>query len=211
MQLAFDFTSPPPPPVITRIRPAGALSAPRPLLLPTTPATRDYRRSHRPDILPGGHGYPAELDTAILRWADAHPVVWHIVTQRKSQVYGLGSSEPLGWAQREESPEAMLERIYTMYQVALAPHCYPDLWRWRLDFILTHYTQPGFTGATFRTTDDEQTARGILTMVYPSHLNRGGSPLRGLGLSRRVCYRYAQENRNRPLVLERPAALILSL
>ncbi len=168
-QLAFDFTVPTPPPAITRRNPAITLLPPPVTLTALTPPAQPgklYHSPHRPDIRAGGHGYPAELDTAILRWADAHPVVWHIVAHRKSQVYGLGSSTHIGWAQRDPSPEAVLERVYTMYQIAIAPHCYPDLWRWRLNFTLSHYHEPGFTGATFRTVEADGHTHGILIMDY---------------------------------------------
>ena len=56
--------------------------------------------------------------TRIIVWADEHPVVLRIVTERRSKAFGIGSSVYIGWAQKSKEPDAILERVRHMFQLA---------------------------------------------------------------------------------------------
>ena len=78
---------------------------------------RVFRSETRPDIESGYRG-----DEAVLIWADEHPVVWDVVTTRRSKAFGLGSCEYIGWAQRSKEPDAVLERTRHVHELVTSPH-----------------------------------------------------------------------------------------
>ena len=103
-----------------------------------------------------------------IAWADDHPVVWRIVTGRKSKAFGLGSCVYIGWAQKSTEPDAVLERVRLMYELVegKSPYYTPSsIFVWRAKFTLAHYQDKGFTGGFFQQHDSKH-PRSCLTLDY---------------------------------------------
>ena len=104
----------------------------------------------------------------VIQWADDCPVVWHIVTGRRSKAFGLGSCVYIGWAQRSMAPDAILERLRHFKELIDGNSPYHDadsIFRWRAQFTLAHYRKTGFRGGFFQQ-HDAQYPRGCLTLDY---------------------------------------------
>lgn len=103
-----------------------------------------------------------------IEWADQHPVVWKVVTGRRSKAFGLGSCVYIGWAQRSKAPEAVLERARHIHEVVecARPYYTPDsIFVWRVRFTLEHFNAKGFTGGFFQQ-HDAKYPRSCLTLDY---------------------------------------------
>ena len=103
-----------------------------------------------------------------IAWADDHPVVWRIVTERRSKAFGLGSCVYIGWAQKSKAPEAVLERIWHMCELweGKCPYHHPDsIFVWRAKFTIEHYQDKKFTGGFFQQ-HDAKYPRSCLTLDY---------------------------------------------
>ena len=103
-----------------------------------------------------------------IAWADDHPVVWRIVTGRRSKAFGLGSCEYIGWAQKGMAPDAILERARHMYDLGEGRSPYHDsnsIFVWRAKFTLEHYQDKRFTGGFFQQ-HDAKYPRSCLTLDY---------------------------------------------
>ena len=101
-------------------------------------------------------------------WADEHPVVWRIVTGRKSKAFGLGSCVYIGWAQRSMEPDAIIERAQHIHQlIECRQPCYTSdsVFVWRARFTIQHYQDKGFTGGFFQQ-HDANYPRSCLTLDY---------------------------------------------
>jgi len=115
----------------------------------------------------------------VVAWADANPVVWDIVTKTRSKAFGVGSCVYIGWAQRSNAPEAVLERLRHFKELVEGGD---DLMRvrkghacrqagedsilvWRARFTLEHYRDSGFTGGLFQQ-HDKQYPRSCLVLDY---------------------------------------------
>ncbi len=104
----------------------------------------------------------------IIAWADNHPVVWKIVTGRRSKAFGLGSCVYIGWAQRSMAPEAILERVRYIHELVEGESPYHhenSIFAWRARFTLEHYKDKGFTGGFFQQ-HDAKYPRSCLTLDY---------------------------------------------
>jgi hypothetical protein len=104
----------------------------------------------------------------IIAWADEHPVVWRIVTGRKSKAFGIDSCEYIGWAQRSMERDAIIERARHLYEIVFRKiPCYtPDsIFVWRANFTIEHYQDKGFTGGFFQQ-HDARYPRSCLTLDY---------------------------------------------
>lgn len=104
----------------------------------------------------------------VIAWADAHPVVWRIVTGRKSKAFGLGSCEYIGWAQKSMQSDAILERVWHMHELAEGKSPYHDpasIFVWRARFTLEHFQDKGFRGGFFQQ-HDAKYPRSCLTLDY---------------------------------------------
>jgi len=103
-----------------------------------------------------------------IAWADDHPVVWRIVTGRKSKAFGLGSCEYIGWAQKSMESDAILERVRHLHELAegKSPYHTPDsIFVWRARFTIEHFQDKGFTGGFFQQ-HDAKYPRSCLTLDY---------------------------------------------
>ena len=103
-----------------------------------------------------------------IAWADDHPIVWRIVTGRKSKAFGLGSCEYIGWAQRSTESNAVLERLRHMHELweGKCPYHHPDsIFVWRAKFTIDHFQDKGFTGGFFQQHDSKY-PRSCLTLDY---------------------------------------------
>jgi len=104
----------------------------------------------------------------IIAWADDHPVVWRIVTGRKSKAFGLGSCEYIGWAQKSKETDAVLERVWHMHELweGKCPYHHPDsIFVWRAKFTIEHFQDKGFSGGFFQQ-HDAKYPRSCLTLDY---------------------------------------------
>ncbi len=104
----------------------------------------------------------------VIQWADDNPVVWHIVTGRRSKAFGRGSCVYIGWAQKSMAPDAILERLRHFKELidGKSPYHNADsIFRWRAQFTLAHYRKIGFRGGFFQQ-HDAQYPRGCLTLDY---------------------------------------------
>jgi len=103
-----------------------------------------------------------------IAWADDHPVVWRIVTGRKSKAFGLGSCVYIGWAQKSMEADAILERVRHIHELGEGKSPYHDrnsIFVWRARFTLDHYQDKGFTGGFFQQ-HDAKYPRSCLTLDY---------------------------------------------
>ena len=125
------------------------------------------RQVFRSDIL-------AEIQTSLptlaraIEWADEHPVVWKVVTGRRSKAFGLGSCVYIGWAQRSKAPDAVLERVRHIHELlqCARPYYTPDsIFVWRAKFTLERFQDKGFTGGFFQQHDVDY-PRSCLTLDY---------------------------------------------
>ena len=110
------------------------------------------------EILPAVGTEDPELGKTIA-WADAHPVVWKIVTDTRSKAFGRKSCEYIGWAQRSPAPEAVLERV-RHFHTCVDPNVLGglhyrsrDIWGWRARFTFRQYQAKGFRGGFFQRFD----------------------------------------------------------
>jgi hypothetical protein len=103
-----------------------------------------------------------------IAWADDHPVVWRIVTSRRSKAFGLGSCEYIGWAQKSMEPDAVLERARHIHELGegKCPYHDPDsIFVWRAKFTLEHFQDKRFTGGFFQQ-HDAKYPRSCVTLDY---------------------------------------------
>jgi len=104
----------------------------------------------------------------VIQWADDHPVIWDIVTKTRSKAFGRGSCEYIGWAQRNMSPEAILERVRHFKNLIDGKthyHSSDSIFLWRARFTLKHYQDKGFRGGFFQQ-HDSRYPRSCLTLDY---------------------------------------------
>lgn len=129
--------------------------------------TTVYRSSKRPDVVTSEH----DLARAIT-WADQHPHAWDIVTHTRSKAFGRGSCVYIGWAQRGNAPEAILERLAHFHRLATGaePHLSANhIQCWAARFTFERYRDTGFTGGFFQQ-HDERHARLCMTLDYTPDL-----------------------------------------
>jgi len=101
----------------------------------------------------------------LITWADAHPVVWKIVTSTRSKAFGRKSSRYIGWAQGSNAPEAILERVRTFWYELEAPKHVRALAQWSARFTFDHYDDKGFKGGFFQQFDGSY-PRNCMTLDY---------------------------------------------
>lgn len=104
----------------------------------------------------------------VIAWADAHPVVWRIVTGHRSKAFGRNSCEYIGWAQGSMAHEATLERARHFMELVEHPGRWGhanSIFTWRAKFTFEHYQEKGFTGGFFQQ-HDARYPRSCLTLDY---------------------------------------------
>ena len=104
----------------------------------------------------------------VISWSDDNPVAWEIVTRKRSKAFGVGSSVYIGWAQRSQAPEAILQRLRTFMELLEDQsngHPGNAIFRWRAKFTFEHYRDRGFTGGFFQQ-HDERYPRSCLVLDY---------------------------------------------
>ena len=122
---------------------------------------------YRSEVLPAVHTTLPALALTVA-WADDHPVVWSVVTGRKSKAFGLGSCVYIGWAQRRTEPDAILERARHVHELVECrqPYYSPDsIFVWRAKFTIERFEDKGFTGGFFQQ-HDSRYPRSCLTLDY---------------------------------------------
>ena len=128
---------------------------------------RTFRSDVRPEIATTN---PELAD--VIAWADDHPVAWEIVTKTRSKAFGIGSCVYIGWAQRSNAPEAVLERLRHFKELVDGGGCCmrnregdDSIFVWRARFTLEHYRDKGFRGGFFQQ-HDARYPRSCLTLDY---------------------------------------------
>ena len=109
-----------------------------------------------------------------IAWADKYPVVWEIVTNKRSKAFGLGSCEYIGCAQKSNEPGAVLERVRHLHDIVtgMRPGNDPvSIFVWRARFTIRHYRDKGFTGGFFQQ-HDAKYPRSCLTLDYTPETHR---------------------------------------
>jgi hypothetical protein len=87
-----------------------------------------------------------------LEWADANPVAYRIVTQKKSVVFGRDSSEYMGIHRDGNDHDSVLRRINHLRLETLKE----GIFGWRARFTMEHYLKRGgVRGDLFRLWDGE--------------------------------------------------------
>ena len=102
-----------------------------------------------------------EMDAPIITWADAHPVVWKIVTGNKSAPFGRSSSTYQGWG-RTQTTEGTIYRASVIKNTLERPD---TLFGWSAQFTIDHYSKNGFRGGFFHQFDGEHD-RGCAQLDY---------------------------------------------
>jgi len=124
---------------------------------------RLWRSQVRADIIVTDEEY----DLPVLTWADTHPHVYKIAAGTRSKVFGRNSCAHIGWAQQSKSPEAVFERVSTLYRDLHDPLKGKGIFRRRAQFTFEHYRDKGFTGGTFfAVTETPRGYSSLLTMDY---------------------------------------------
>jgi hypothetical protein len=103
-----------------------------------------------------------EWEASILAWADAHPNAYPIVQRTKSRPFGKGSCEYIGWAQKSDSIQAIVERLKRLQEESEKDD---PFWGWRARFTLKHYKDKGFRGGFFQQFDGTY-HRGCCSLDY---------------------------------------------
>lgn len=106
---------------------------------------------------------------AVIKWADKHPQVWHLLVSRRSKAFGANSSVYIGWAQRNESPEALLERARRFHSLVTraernSAHNVPIL-AWAAKFTFEHFYDEDFASGFFQQ-HDAMYPRSCLALDY---------------------------------------------
>jgi hypothetical protein len=91
-----------------------------------------------------------DRDAEVIRFLDENPVVYEIVTKNKSKAFGMKSCDYIGWAQRNNSIPAILEKIRHFKSRIDSSQ---GIFDWRARFTLEHYRDKGFTGGFFKQWD----------------------------------------------------------
>ena len=130
-----------------------------------------YRSEIRPEI----QTEDAELGE-VIAWADDHPVVYDVVTTRKSKAYGRGALDHIGWAQESMETDAILARLSLARRHALAAYDAPtgSIKPWRARFVIQHFGESGYTGGLLqqyaRHIDGKEYRRFCETLDYTPKL-----------------------------------------
>lgn len=107
-----------------------------------------------------------QRDAEVIVWADAYPHVYHIITHNKSKAFGKNSCHYIGYAQGNNSPHAILQRLREFYEEVYATDYRANqIWGWRANFTFKHYGDKGFRGGFFQQWD-EKYPRGCLSLDY---------------------------------------------
>jgi len=125
------------------------------------------RTCYRSDLHPEIETEDTNL-AKVIRWADANPHVWKIVTTNKSKAYGRNSCNYIGWAQGKTTPEAILERARHFHDLVLGhePHIGPShIFVWRAQFTFEHFRDKNFTSGFFQQNDGKY-SRNCMTLDY---------------------------------------------
>lgn len=101
-------------------------------------------------------------DAEVIEWLDNNPVVYEIVTKNKSKAFGIKSCAYIGWAQKNNSTDAILERI-RHFKSRIEPN--DNIFDWSAKFTLAHYKDKGFKGGFFQQHDKEY-PRGCMSLDY---------------------------------------------
>jgi hypothetical protein len=102
----------------------------------------------------------------VVEWADAHPIVWSIVTTNKSAVFGFNSSEYVGYI-RGRSPDAAIARAAHFrdeLESVSTFHC------GRAEFAMTHFKDKGFSGGLLKQWDGTYERGCALVDITPERL-----------------------------------------
>lgn len=99
----------------------------------------------------------------VIAWADEHPVAYDVVNSTKSKAFGLGSCVYLGWAQRGDGNDVVLERLRVFREHVEGLRRRPSDSKFRTGeesrpilqelsacFTLIHFDDKGFTSGFFR-------------------------------------------------------------
>lgn len=122
---------------------------------------------HRSDTLPSVQTSDERL-ARVITWADDHPYAWQIVCGRRSKAFGKNSSVYIGWAQRSDAPEAILERARHLYELVHGEYPYAgqdSIFVWRARFTVDRFGDKEFRGGFFQQ-HDEKYPRSCLTLDY---------------------------------------------
>jgi hypothetical protein len=93
-----------------------------------------------------------------LEWADANPVAYRIVTEKKSAVFGRDSSEYTGFCRDGKDHDSVLQRIDHLRHETLQE----GFFGWRARFSMEHYLKRGFHSDLFRLWDGEYHRSSLL-------------------------------------------------
>lgn len=115
-----------------------------------------------PDVVTQDEG-----EAQIVAWADAHPIVWRIVTETKSRVFGRNATTYHGY-QRGVGGRLALARV-RVFREHLET-CGP-FWQWRARFALEHYNDKGYRGGHFEQWDGTYTRGGAIVDYTPRLLD----------------------------------------
>jgi len=100
----------------------------------------------------------------VIRWADAVPQVWDIVTRKgrgRSVAWGPRSSHYIGWAQHSKAPDAILERLRHLKKLMEGSGFFAESARFTINF----FGSSGFTGGFFQEFD-ERFSRGCVHLDF---------------------------------------------
>lgn len=100
----------------------------------------------------------AFADAEIIEWLDENPVAFNIVTGTRSEAFGRNSCVYIGWAQRNNSVEAIIEKLKTLRAEMQGRGCFRKgpptmagtIFHWRAQFTFEHYKDKGFNGGFFQ-------------------------------------------------------------
>lgn len=133
---------------------------------------KTYASEKHPEILSND-----DRDSEIIKWLDKNPVAFSIVTGTRSQAFGRNSCVYIGWAQRNNSVGATIEKLKTLRAEMEGKGCFRKgppamtgtIFHYRGQFTFEHYKDKGFQGGFFQQWKGEYST-DCLTLDYTPEL-----------------------------------------
>lgn len=113
---------------------------------------RTYASESHPEVFSND-----DRDREIIEWLDKNPIAFNIVTGTRSRAFGRNSCVYIGWAQRNNSVGAILQKLTRLKAEIEGRRCFSEgtvmagtIWDYRAQFTFRHYRDKGFQGGLFR-------------------------------------------------------------
>jgi hypothetical protein len=123
--------------------------------------TTDYVKvvTYQSDVFPSAKTN-LHAEAEIIAWADANPILWKIVSESRSKVFGKNA---ITYMDCERGDGLELARLFVLRRELAAP--VDSIFRWRAAFTHEHYNDKSFASGFFQQHDGKYD-RGCLELDY---------------------------------------------